>query len=291
MFTGKYSIKDLERLTGIKAHTIRIWEQRYGIVQPLRSNTGIREYDDNELKKILKISYLNKQGFKISKLAGLNETQLSDLIHDTDVTDNYSFALIDQLIASMMQLDEQSANKIINESIDDKGFEFTFEELFLPVLHQTGQLWQAGTIEPAREHFISGIIEHFLQVQIASTPKVLSKFRVILLQLPGDLHEISLMYIHYLLRKNGIPVLYLGVSVPPEDLKSIIGNRNDVKIYIHTVLNTNDLFVKNLEKLIEVAGQNKIYISGKAVHEIQNQSIIKIETLQHLKQLIQDNSI
>jgi len=290
MLTGKYSIRDLERLTGIKAHTIRIWEARYMILKPDRTDTKIRVYDDSELKKILKISYLNKEGYKISKLAELSDEQLSVLIAKAQIETSSFSSQIDTLVHSMLQLDEQMAYSAINKSIENDGFEVCFEEVILPVLHKTGILWQANSIEPAREHFLAGIIENILQYQIATVTKPSRNgYKVILMQMSGDVHEMSLLYIKYLFAKYQIPLLYLGVSVPPEDIRSIVANRNDLFIYVHSVMNHNELFSQNLIKLIGIADENRVLLSGKALEDVKHSSVIPVKSIVHLKQLFQDN--
>jgi len=290
MLTGFYSIKDIERLTGIKAHTIRIWEQRFGLLKPARTDTKIRVYNDDDLKRILKISYLNKQGHKISSIAAKSEEELSNLIESSDKQSSSDTAYIASIIAALMQLDERAIFDNLHSAIDEYGFEKTFEEVIVPLLHKIGLLWQGGTIEPAREHFLVAIIEKILQQQIALLKPVSGRFRVVLMQLPGDTHELSLLYIQYLFRKHNVPVLYLGVSVPPEDIRSILANnKSQVSVYVHTVMESNELFLKNLNKLIKYLSGIPLFMSGKATQTVTDSAVIKIESLQELKTQITAN--
>ncbi len=288
MLTGKYSIKDIERLTGIKAHTIRVWEQRYGILQPSRTDTHIRVYDDSDLKKILKICFLNKKGLKISKLSGLNEEELSALVERMNVNEFGFESHINALINTVLLFNESKASQIIDALIEKYGFELCYEDVLMPVLLKTGILWQSNTIEPAQEHFISGIITKKLHVQTGLLPEQKTdSHRVILLQLPGDNHEISLLYINYLFRKHSVPVLYLGVSVPPENIRLIAEKHSDLFFYIHSVLERHELFDANLKKLISHAGENKIMLSGKSAQYYDDSTDVQtISSVAELKQLL-----
>lgn len=288
MLTGKYSIKDIERLTGIKAHTLRIWEQRYGILRPSRTETQIRVYDDADLKKILKICFLNKKGHKISRLAGLNEEQLSGLVEKMNINEYGFESYIHALINTTLLFHESRASQIVDNLIEKYGFEVCFEEVLLPLLFKIGLLWQANTIEPAHEHFISGIISKTLQSQTALFPVPEDdSYRVILMQLSGDVHDISLLYINYLFRKHSVPVLYLGVSVPPENIRMFSEKRSDLVMYIHSVMEYNELFEENMKKLISLSGTNRILLSGKAAqHEINHNRIQIVSSVIELKQML-----
>ncbi|KPK82709.1 MAG: MerR family transcriptional regulator [Bacteroides sp. SM23_62_1] len=217
---AKYSIKDLERLSGIKAHTIRIWEKRYGLLEPSRTGSNIRYYSDEDLKKILNISLLNRHGIKISHIAGLQQDQLAEKVMLTtkDIADYH--ALIDQIIISMVELDEQRFEKIISRAILQIGFEETILKVIYPLLDKIGILWMTGSINPAQEHFISNLVRRKLIVAIDELiihphpdPK---KFLMFLPE--GELHELGLLFFNYLIRKRGHEVVYFGQWVPLNDL-------------------------------------------------------------------------
>ncbi len=223
---GNYSIKDLEKLSGIKAHTIRIWEKRYQLIKPERTCTNIRLYSDCDLRRIMNVSILNRRGLKISLIASLSEEEMRDKI--VMLTQN-SFTQDDQvenLVVSMIDLDEARFEKIISASILKIGFEETFYKVVFPLLDKIGLLWQAGTINPAQEHFITNLLRQKLIVAIDGIiPAPLPTPKMFILFLPeGEFHELGLLYYHYLIKKRGHKVLYLGSSVPVRDLADIVRN-------------------------------------------------------------------
>lgn len=216
---AKYTIKDLEKLSGVKAHTIRIWEKRHNIVTPARTDTNIRFYSDDDLKKIINVSLLNNHGFKISKIADMSVEDLNQRVKALSETDNQFSVHIDQLIVSMIDIDEERFEKILNNLILRYGFEETVTTVVYPFLQKIGILWQTETITPAHEHFISNLIRQKLIVAIdgLSMPDKGAK-RVLLFLPEGELHEIGLLFSHYLARKYGYRSYYLGQSLPHKDL-------------------------------------------------------------------------
>jgi DNA-binding transcriptional MerR regulator len=218
-----YSIKDLERLTGIKAHTIRIWEKRYDIVDPARTDSNIRWYTDNDLKKLLNVSILNRHGIKISHIARLSNQQLNQKIMEVIRPDSDYLSQIESLVVAMIELNEERFEKILNHSIIKIGFEDTLYHVVYPFFEKIGVLWQTGTINPAQEHFISNLIRMKLFVAIDSLPAFSSSpARRIILFLPEwELHEIGLLTYYYIAKKHGIKVIYLGQNVPLSDLFSV----------------------------------------------------------------------
>lgn len=215
-----YSIKELEKLSGIKAHTIRIWEKRYNLIEPHRTQTNIRYYTDCDLKKILNVAVLNRHGIKISNIARLNEAELKEeIIRVSNSTHSYE-NFIDSLIISMIELDDYKLTAIMEKSIAKMGFKETVTEVLYPFLEKVGILWQAGDVNPVQEHFVSYLIR---QKIIAATDHLPNTFnddaRKFLLLLPeGEWHEISLLFTQYLIREQGHEVIYLGQSVPYSDV-------------------------------------------------------------------------
>ena len=218
-----YSIKDLEKISGIKAHTIRIWERRYSLVEPKRTSTNIRYYSDEDLKKLLNISILNQNGFKISKIADLNDQQLRDRVLDLCLDARNNSVQIESMMVALLEMDERKFLNVLSGAIIKYGFEDTVELVLFPFLERIGTLWQAGTINPAQEHFISNLIRQKLIVAIDNemqnfTP---SGPRVIFFLPEGELHEIGLLFFNFLARKEGLDVIYLGMTVPLGDLKLV----------------------------------------------------------------------
>lgn len=218
-----YSIKDLENLTGIKAHTIRIWEKRYQIVTPKRTDTNIRVYCDSDLKKLLNISILNKNGIKISRIAELPEQKLSDKVSQLTRHNSTENSQIEGLLISMIQLDENQFDKILSDAILKLGFENVFINILHPLFNRIGILWQTNSINAAQEHFISNLVRQKLIVAIDGhyTPGNLSSKKFILFLKEGEMHEIGLLFAYYMIKKSGHKVFYLGQSVPFNDLKEI----------------------------------------------------------------------
>ncbi len=218
-----YSIKDLERLTGIKAHTIRIWEKRYAIVDPSRTDSNIRWYNDDDLKKLLNVSILNRHGYKISRIAGLTPQQINQKIMEVVRPESDYLSQIESLVVSMIELNEDRFEKILNQSIIKIGFEETLYYVVYPFFEKIGLLWQTGTINPAQEHFISNLIRMKLCVAIDSLPAVTNPgARKIIMFLPEwELHELGLLTYYYIAKKHGVKVYYLGQNVPFHDLISV----------------------------------------------------------------------
>jgi DNA-binding transcriptional MerR regulator len=219
---GQYSIKELERLSGIKAHTIRIWEKRHNIIQPQRTQTNIRFYSDEDLKKIINVSVLNTHGHKISKIAEMSSEEINRTILEMNESKKDASVYIDQLVVAMVDMDEEHFEKTLATVIHLMGFEQCVTQILYPFLEKIGVLWQVKKINPAQEHFISNLIRQKLIASIAALPLQNKKSKKIMLFLPeGDLHEIGLLFYHYIARKKGFKTYYLGQSVPHEDLKSV----------------------------------------------------------------------
>ena len=217
---GQYSIKELERLSGIKAHTIRIWEKRYNILDPSRTDTNIRLYSDDDLKKLLNLSLLYRHGEKISKLAELSLEQLNERIHNLNDQIDDVESYLEQLTICMIEMDEGKFEKHLSQYILKFGFERTIMDVVFPFLKRVGILWLSDNINPIQEHFISHLIRQKIIVAIDSLPVAdRNNAPKVMLFLPEhELHEISLLFYHYLIRKMGFHTFYLGQHVPINSL-------------------------------------------------------------------------
>ncbi|GAB3910965.1 MerR family transcriptional regulator [Larkinella knui] len=218
---SNYSIKDLEQLSGIKAHTLRIWEQRYNIISPKRTDTNIRTYDDLDLKLVLNISLLKDHGFKISEISKMSLGEMTnEVITISDRKLNYPDQ-IHALTISMIDLDEDRFEKIISTNILQFGFENTMIYIIYPFLSRIGTLWVTGSIGPAQEHFMSNLIRQKIIVAIdGQVSKQSSTAKKYLLFLPeGELHEIGLLFANYIIRARNNKVIYLGQSLPLSELE------------------------------------------------------------------------
>jgi DNA-binding transcriptional MerR regulator len=216
-----YSIKDLEKLSGIKAHTIRIWEQRYGILDPQRTKTNIRYYQDDDLKFLLNVALLNKNGIKISKIARMEKQEVAEKVAAiAEINFEYGTQL-DALTISMIEMDEVKFNRIINTNIDQIGFERTMLEIIYPFLDKLSVLWLTGSINPVQENFISYLIRQKIISAIdRESLAPLGSAEKFLIYLPeGERQELSLLFMHYLLKSRGKYVLYLGQDISLSDLR------------------------------------------------------------------------
>ncbi|MCK5701150.1 MAG: MerR family transcriptional regulator, partial [Cyclobacteriaceae bacterium] len=223
-----YSIKEIEELSGIKAHTLRIWEQRYSFIEPKRTDTNIRYYDDEDLKLILNIALLKNNGHKISMICTMDE---KDLLYEVKQLMEKKLGFpgqIQGLTLAMLELDEDRFEKILSTNILQIGFERTMLNLIYPFFQKIGILWQTGAITPAQEHFISNLVRQKIIVAIDGiVDKLNVDAKSFLLFLPeGEYHELGLMYHHYLLRKYNHKVYYLGETVPFNGLVEISKLKN-----------------------------------------------------------------
>jgi MerR family transcriptional regulator, light-induced transcriptional regulator len=218
---SSYSIRDLEQLSGIKAHTLRIWEQRYNIIAPKRTDTNIRLYDDQDLKLVLNISLLKDHGYKISEIARMSLEEMSaEVIAISDRKLNFPDQ-IHALTLSMIDLDEERFEKVISTNILQFGFETTMINIIYPFLGRIGTLWVTGSIGPAQEHFITNLVRQKIIVAIdGQVVKPRPASRKYLLYLPeGELHEIGLLFANYIIRARHNQVVYLGQSLPFSELE------------------------------------------------------------------------
>lgn len=258
-----YLIKDLEQLSGIKAHTLRIWEQRYNLLSPKRTNTNIRFYDDEDLKLILNVALLNDNGYKISKIAAMDsEVMRSEVMKLTDRTLTHDDQ-IHALTICMIEMDEDRFDKVLSTNILKLGFEQTMMNIIYPFMSKIGVLWQTGSINPAHEHFISNLVRQKLIVAIDGQV-VSGDGKKFLLFLPeGELHEISLLFASYLIKNKGNKVIYLGQNTPNEDLLAVYKiHKPD---YMLTVITTSPSTEHAQDYLNELAGrfaQTQILVTG-----------------------------
>ncbi|MBF6608976.1 MAG: MerR family transcriptional regulator [Flavobacterium sp.] len=265
--TAKYSIKDLEVLTNIKSHTIRIWEKRYQLLSPARTDTNIRHYDNADLRKLLNVSILNQNGYKISKIAEMNDGQIKKIIEELTIKKSDESNLIDGLIVGMIDLDEVHLNKVFAVSVGRIGFEKTITEVIFPLFGRIGIMWQIGVINPAQEHFIS----HFVRQKLIGATDALQYSpnlnlpKAILFLPDNELHELSLLLYNYSLRARDYQTVYLSQSVPVESLQRIV-DITQPDLLICTITNSIDRghFAQIVTDMCR-AFHGKIFISGAVV--------------------------
>ena len=221
---ARYSIKDLENFTSIKAHTLRIWEQRYKLLKPSRTDTNIRYYSEYDLKKILNVNLLYNHGLKISKIAGLTDKEIfehaEELLNESEKTADDN---VDYFIRLLLDLEEESICLEFERLAKEKGIEKMYLNTMIPLLEKIGELWQVNTISVSHEHFFSNLLRDFLISEISTlTPAHVPAAKVVLFLHEDEQHELSLLFYHYFLKKRNFECYYLGRQVPMNDLQSFV---------------------------------------------------------------------
>ncbi|MEE4176784.1 MAG: MerR family transcriptional regulator [Bacteroides sp.] len=288
----RYSINDLEKITGIKAHTIRIWEKRYDVVSPKRTPTNIRYYNDEDLLRLLNISTLNKHGFKISDIVSMSSSDICEKIRDISRTSTDFESQINNLIVAMIELNEESFEKVLSSTILKIGFEKTVTHVLYPLLEKIGVLWQIGTINPAQEHFLTNLIRQKMIVAIDGQNEPLAQdAKTFLLFLPEkEWHELGLLFYTYLIKKNGHKVIYLGQNVPFKDVTEVVKIRKAdyLLTYFVAAMPQKDIpyYIQDLSKALP---DKNIFITGHQVHEIDfklPKNIIILNNTEDFKRLV-----
>ena len=283
------SIKDLEALSGIKAHTIRVWEQRYQVITPNRTPTNIRTYSNEDLRTILIISFLTRHGFKISKVAKMSAEERNKRIEEI-FQDASDFAPhIESLTLAMIELNEARFEKIITKCTIQYGFEQMMEHIIYPFLEKVGMLWMTQEIHPAQEHFMSNLIRQKLIVAIDGLPLSQKEDDRYVLFLPiREIHELSLLYLNYLLRQYGKEVIYLGIHVPTEDLLTICKLYQPTKLMtVVSVFPAGEELVEYLNDLNRQVPYAKMIVGGAGVQDIRKRLDKEIQTISKLEEVHQ----
>lgn len=260
-----FTIKDLENLSGIKAHTIRIWEQRYSFLKPSRSDTNIRFYSNDELKKLLNVALLNKYGYKISHIDKMNEKDIKEKILSLNQSQAQQERIVNELVQNMVDLDIEKFEDILGNYILLRGIEKTIPQIIFPYLEKIGILWLTNHVNPAQEHLVTNIIRQKLIVGIENISSSVSVDKTVLLFLPeGEYHELGLLFMHYLLKSRGVDTIYLGCSIPLDDVEYIVKLKQPDYLYTH-LTSVGHKF--NFDKFIGLLTKNfptcPIIISGQ----------------------------
>ncbi|WP_284653399.1 MerR family transcriptional regulator [Flavobacterium terrisoli] len=288
-----FSIKDLENLSGIKAHTIRIWEKRYSVLEPMRTETNIRMYDLTNLQKLLNITLLHNYGYKISKISKLSTERIPQLVNEIISEKSAKHHAISSFKMAMMNFDQTLFFSTYNKLLSEKSFREIFYEVFIPLINEIGMLWQTDTITPAHEHFISYLIKQKIltnteQVQIKEPTRL---DRVFVLYLPmNEIHELGLMYLNYEILSLGYKTVYLGESVPIESLKDMKKHFDNITYICYTTVEPNkseiNNYIKNLKQEILEESSN-LYLIGRMIANIDSKLITeKTTTFNSIKELV-----
>jgi DNA-binding transcriptional MerR regulator len=286
---GQYSIKEVEILSGVKAHTLRIWEQRYDFLKPKRTDTNIRYYDDDQLKLILNIGMLNRSGMRISKIANLDKDELNKEVQKLSQDDAQPNVHLDALTHAMIDFDEARFEKTLSGAVMRQGFDKTFTELIFPLLVRTGVLWSTGVIHPSQEHFISNLIRRKLCAAIdAQYVELRPDTKRFLLFLPeGENHELVLLFVEYILRKNNHHVAYIGNSVPYEDIGFINETfKPDYLVTHFSIPLPHETLQEYIDKLSGAFPGQQIIIGGKQVETQQPHLPDNVHSITSIEELI-----
>lgn len=258
---NEFTIRDLENLSGIKAHTLRIWEQRYSFLRPKRTQTNIRYYSNEELKVILNVALLNKYGYKISHIDKMNSGELRQKVLGLNSAEAMQDRVIYDLIQGMVDMNMEQFETVLDNFIFARGIDKAITQVIFPFLERVGILWVTDNISPAQEHLVSNIIRQKVIVGIDSIISHTQAGKTVVLFLPeGEFHELGLLYAWYLLKARGVKTLYLGADVPLKDLEFVIKLKRPDLIYTHL---TSKPKYFNLDKFLErLAPQAHMVISG-----------------------------
>ena len=267
---NKFSIKDIETITGIKCQTIRVWEQRYNFLHTKRTDTNIRYYNDDDLRLLLNVSTLNDNGYKISEIANMSSDEMSEKIHSITHQDNNYSCYIQALSIHAISFNEFEFKKTLSSSIKKIGLEQTVLQVIYPFLQSIGIMWQTGSMNPAQEHFASSLIKQKLTVAIDNlkVPTIPNHQKFLLFLPEGEFHEIALLFGSYLIKSHGHEVLYLGQSLSINYVKDVL--KAYQPDYIFSIM-TNSMTQEDAESVVQLFSSsfpnNKVIIAGGCIHE------------------------
>lgn len=265
-----FNIKDLENLSGIKAHTIRIWEKRYKALEPMRTDTNIRVYDSEALQKLLNISTLNSFGYKISNIAKMPQEKVPKLVSDVLSKKSMANHVISSFKLAMMNFDTALFLSTYDALLRENTFRDVFYNYFLPLLREVGDLWQTGTITPAHEHFISFLIKQKIIANIemvqAKEPYKLETTYVLYLPV-NEIHELGLMFINYELLSKGYRTVYLGESVPVSCLTGLHEFFDNITFVTHITIEPQmaevNNYIRQMKEDVLKDGKSELYVLGR----------------------------
>lgn len=262
-----YSIKDLEYLSGIKAHTIRIWEKRYHLLEPSRTETNIRSYSDNDVRRILNVALLIKNGYKISNIAALDEPKLQAEVIRFSKNTGDPEKNIDQLLFCTVNLDSIGFEQLLDKIIAELGLSKTIQQVIFPFFERIGILWQAGSIFVAHEHFVSNLIRNRLISETAQFKRREFAGTILFFLHENEMHELGLLFFNYLAAREGLHGVYLGQSLPFGDLSNfLISSKFDFVCTSFTQAIEKPELEQYLANLSLVFNRNKILIAGRQIN-------------------------
>ena len=276
-----YSISDLEKLTGIKAATLRAWEQRYDIVKPKRTESNIRYYLDEDLRELLNVALLNKNGMRISHIARMRREERAERVVAISSINVSPDTQLDALTLAAVEMDEFNFTHIVDTNVRQRGFEETMLEVIYPFLEKLTVLYFTGSVTPVQEAFVSHLIRRKL---IAATEQLpLQRKRKLPhfgLYLPsGERQELSLLFVDYLLRKRGFPTFYLGADVAVTDLADVL---SCVRVdYLFTIVSNafvHEPVEHHVNGVLALDANVTLLLSGyqAGMHDFSNQDRVRV---------------
>lgn len=284
----------MENLSGIKAHTIRIWEKRYNLFTPERTSTNIRTYSLPSLQKLLNITLLYNNGYKISKIAKIEESNIPVLVREIVSNNSEKSHALNAFKLAMVNFDQTLFQNTYNSLLSQRSFRDIFNEVFIPLLNELGLLWQTDTISPSHEHFISHLIKQKIYINTEKLQMVepTQKDKVFALFLPeNEIHEIGLLYLNYEIVLRGYKSIYLGQTMPIESLVDLLKYYDNVHFVSYfTVSPTKDelsAYFDQFSKTLNTSGSSKLYVLGHQIQYIDRDFLPNtIKTFNSLEHLI-----
>lgn len=291
-----FSIKDLENISGIKAHTIRIWEKRYNVLVPMRTDTNIRFYDLANLQKLLNITLLHNHGYKISRISKFSDEIIPEIVREIITGKSVKNHAISAFKIAMINYDQTLFFKTYNDLLSEKTFREVFYEVFIPLMNEIGLLWQSDTITPAQEHFITFLIKQKLLVNTEKLQILnpTNNDKVFVLFLPSnEIHELGLMYLNYEILFHGYKTIYLGESVPLSSLVTIKNNYDSIVFISYMTVQPNKDEINNYIKKINSDLLNdkntEVWLLGRMVEYIDNKNIkSKMSIYKSISELVEN---
>ncbi len=290
-----FSIKDLENLCGVKAHTIRIWEKRYNLLSPNRTNTNIRTYNLKNLQKLLNVTYLVNSGYKISRISKLNEQEINEYVRSIVSDNSTKNQAINSFKISMLNYDLELFLGTYEQLERKRNFRQIFVDVFIPLLKEIGLLWQTDTINPAHEHFITNLIKQklLLNIEKLQYSKPTKGDKAFVLFLPeNEIHELGLLYINYEILLHGYRAIYLGPSIPLDSLPSMLSfHENTIFVSYFTIKPEKDnitKYVQDFNKVVCADKTSEFWMLGKQIMHISKTSASNHRYFDSISALISD---
>ena len=289
-----FSIRDMENLSGIKAHTIRIWEKRYNLFTPERTSTNIRYYSLQSLQKLLNVTLLYNNGYKISKIARLDESHIPVIVREIVANNSEKNHAINAFKLAMINFDQTLFLNTYSSLLSERSFRDIFNEVFIPLLNELGLLWQTDTISPSHEHFITHLIKQKIYINTEKLQLVepIKKDKVFALFLPeNEIHEIGLLYLNYEITLRGYKSIYLGQTMPIESLVDLLKYYDNIHFVSYfTVSPTKDdldAYFEKFSKTLNLSGNSKLWVLGHQIQYItENKLPSSVQTFNSMEHLI-----